>query len=234
LPPPDVEEGAPESCPSLRKRLYVRHALHTPIRILFVGASPCSRAALKIEKELASIAAALKNGTYSRSFEIPSPVTTASFIDLQNRLLKVKPNILHIGAHADDSQLILEDGSRGARPVSGDDLFKILKRFRSNLRCLVLNACKSRALAEKAATAVECAIGMTIPIQDDHAIRFSSRFYEALGSGSSVLTAFDLATGEIQKMSTPSGFPRLFACERRPSEIVFADPWHHSTYGDRA
>ncbi len=68
-------------------------------------------------------------------------------------------------------------------------LFRVLK---DNVRVVLLNACYSAAQAKAIVKEIDCAVGMSRAVKDDHAIAFAAEFYQALAYGRSVQEAFDL------------------------------------------
>jgi len=82
--------------------------------------------------------------------------------------------------------------------VDADRLARLLARFSPRLRCVVLNACYSRAHGEAIAQHVDCVVGMSSAVPDPAAIRFSAAFYQAAASGCSVQEAWEQARADIE------------------------------------
>ena len=53
------------------------------------------------------------------------------------------------------------------------------------------------AQAAGIAESIDCVVGMSAAIGDESAIAFAASFYQALGYGRSIQTAFDLGCGQI-------------------------------------
>ena len=102
----------------------------------------------------------------------------------------------------------------------------------------MLNACYSEPQAAAIAEEIDCVVGMASDIEDAAAISFSAAFYQALGYGKDVATAFaagcvqigleqDAPSGTIEAHATAgamvgaAGTPKLLARRVRASEIVF-------------
>ena len=82
--------------------------------------------------------------------------------------------------------------------------------FRSDLRCVVLNACYSAEQAEAIAQSVDCVVGMASAIGDQSAIGFAKAFYQALAYGWSVQEAFELGSVQIGLEGLPDeNVPKL-------------------------
>jgi hypothetical protein len=87
----------------------------------------------------------------------------------------------------------------------------------------VLNACHSESTALALAQVVGCVVGMSDAIEDAASIRFSWSFYNALGYGMSLKTAFDLAMGQIAMANLrTSDVPRLITAGVPPESVTFA------------
>lgn len=69
--------------------------------------------------------------------------------------------------------------------------------LKESIFCVVLNACYSEQQAKAIANHIDCVIGMSKAISDAAAISFSTSFYQALGYGKDVKTAFNLGCGQI-------------------------------------
>lgn len=118
--------------------------------------------------------------------------------DLQAHLLRHQPHIVHFSGHGSKAgQIILEDHAGQIKPIAQDALKSLFATLKDNIRCVVLNACYSEAQAEGIAESIACVVGMGRAINDNSAIAFAASFYQGLGYGRSIQTAFDLGTGQI-------------------------------------
>jgi hypothetical protein len=103
-------------------------------------------------------------------------------------------------------------------------LGKIFSVFKENIRCVVLDYGYSQEQALAIAEHIDCVIGIPKAFAELAAITFVSSFYQALGFGKDVKTAFDLASNqlEIEGLSYEEP-PKLLALHRNPEDIVFRD-----------
>ncbi|MCP4396776.1 MAG: CHAT domain-containing protein [bacterium] len=143
--------------------------------------------------------------------------------DLQSLLLRHKPDIAHFGGHgSQSSEIILEDPSGTKHPVPARALRTLFSVLKDNIRCVVLNACHSKQQAEGIAEHIDCVIGMSQAIGDSAAVSFSSAFYQALGFGRDINTAFDLGCIQIDlERLKEQDIPKLIALKGNPEEVVF-------------
>jgi hypothetical protein len=171
-------------------------APQTPLTILFLAANPSDTARIAIDREAREIDRRLLSARRRDAFRIEQAQAVRA-ADLQECLLRHRPEIVHFSGHGSGAgELLLEDETGYAGPVSPTaiaELFRILGRA----RCVVLNACFSEAQARAVAEQVDCVVGMTAAIPDTSAIAFAGAFYQALGYGEDVQTAFDLGRNQI-------------------------------------
>ena len=168
------------------------------ITILFLASNPHDTSRLAIDEELRAIDQKLRLTKFRDVFDIKSHWAVRTS-DLQELLLRHKPNIVHFSGHGSAlSEIILQDNFGANCPVSPQALSNLFSILRSEIRCVVLSVCFSHKQAEAIAKRVDCVVGMTSGISDQAAIIFASAFYQALGYGQSIKTAFDLGCSEIQ------------------------------------
>jgi hypothetical protein len=99
--------------------------------------------------------------------------------------------------------------------------------LKDNIRCVILNACYSEQQAGAIAEHIDCVIGMTEAIGDKAAISFASAFYQALGYGRDVKTAFDLGCVQIGLEDLEEhDIPVLKSISADPGQIVFVRQDH--------
>ena len=144
--------------------------------------------------------------------------------DIQHHLLRHKPDIVHFSGHGSRiSEIILEDHSGNSHPVSARALSQLFSVLKDNIKCVVLNACYSEQQAQAIAQSIDCVIGMSTAIGDEAAIGFAAAFYQALGFGRDVKTAFELGCVQIDLESlNEQDTPKLLANIANPKTIVFA------------
>ena len=98
-------------------------------------------------------------------------------------------------------------------------LFSVLK---DNIRCVVLNACYSEQQAQAIAAHIDCVVGMSKAIGDQAAIGFAASFYQALGYGKDIKTAFELGCVQVDLEGlNEQDTPKLLATRCDPKKSVF-------------
>ncbi len=224
-----------------------------PIRILFMAANPSGTSRLRIDQEARAVDDALRTSGHSGRFELDQrwAVTAA---DMAESLLRFEPMAVHVSGHGGAASLALESDplviaagrpAMGRRDVAataaktGSDenaegeaplmaaLAGLFASAGHGIRSVVLNACHSARLAEAIAKHVDCSIGMSGAIGDLAAILFARGYYNALGYGRSVQTAFELACQQLTAVGLADArVPRLFAhrCDPRQCVLVSNDP----------
>ena len=192
------------------------------IKILFLAANPADTDRLRLDAEMRDIDQALQQAPFRDRFDITwhGAVQVA---DLQGYLLRHKPDIVHFSGHGDQSsEIVLEDSSGKSQPVPVRALSRLFFVLKDNIRCVVLNACYSEQQAKAIAEHIDCVIGMSKAIGDTAAISFAIAFYQALGYGKSVQTAFDLGRAQIDLENLgEQDTPKLLALNNDPETVVF-------------
>jgi hypothetical protein len=192
------------------------------IKILFLAANPLDTVPLLLDEEIRAIDERIRQSEYRDLFDIKQH-TAARIADLQSYLLRHKPHIVHFSGYGSkSSEIILQDSSSNSQPVSVAALGQLFSILRDNIRCVVLNTCYSEKQALAIAEHIECVVGMTKSITDSAAISFASSFYQALGYGRNVRTAFELGCGQIDLHNLDEAdAPKLWTLKCNPEEIVF-------------
>lgn len=189
-------------------------------RILFLGANPSDSTPLHLDEEVRAIDRAITMAHLGSRCELCQK-WAVRVADLQGYLLAVKPQVLHFSGHGSADRSILLQGDDGAsRPVAAERLARLLARFNQRLRCVVLNACYTKAHGEALAEHIDCVVGMSTAVGDPAAIRFSTAFYLAVASGCSVEDAFEQARADIElgEMGEDE-IPTLLARRCDPGEV---------------
>jgi hypothetical protein len=189
-----------------------------PIRILFLSANPTDTTRLRLDKEFHEINQTLRQSKFRDSFDLKQ-YGAVRLIDLSNYLLLHQPHIVHFSGHGNEaSEIILEDDSGMGRAVSVEALSRLFSALKDNIRCVILNACYSEQQALAIAKHIDCVVGMSKAISDEHAINFATAFYQALGYGRNIKTAFDLGCVQIP---TKPEIPNLITLKSSPDRITF-------------
>jgi len=194
-----------------------------PIKILFLTANPTDTSRLRLDEESRAIDLALRQAEFRDRFEIQQH-WAVRVSELQSYLLRHKPDIVHFSGHGSElGQIILEDDFGNSQPVSERALSTLFSVLRDNIRCVLLNACYSERQARAIAQHIDCVVGMSAVIEDRSAISFAAAFYQALGYGRDVKTAFELGCVQIDMENLDDqDVPKLLAIRTDPAKIVFA------------
>lgn len=195
-------------------------------RILFLAVNPKGTPSVRLDEEIRTIEQRIRLAEMRDLFDVKQEWALQTG-DLQRVLLQHKPEIVHFaGLGTVSGEITLEDKSGRSFPVSANgvgDLFSILK---DNVRCVVINACYSRTQARAISEHVDCVIGWPQTVSDCAAICFAAAFYQALGFGRTIRTAFELACNQLQI----EGFnedviaPVLLASDPMAADFLVTDP----------
>lgn len=183
-------------------------ARRLPLVVLMVSASPDTSVRLRVDKEFAKIIEQIRKTRYRDRIRFEQ-VQAATFDDLSTALMEHKPHVLHISSHGTgNGSLLFEGEGQASTVVSKSNVLRLLSRLKDRLRLVVLNACHSHAIARDIPPTIDLAIGMNREVSDSSAIRFAVAFYETLGYGKSVDTAFDVAL--VRLNGADEDVPELF------------------------
>jgi len=157
-------------------------------RLLFLAANPPDTQRLRLDREARAVDEALRRDRLADRWRLDQHWAVRSS-DLLDTLLRRRPAIVHFAGHGDeDGHLILENEAGRAARLTPDAVAGLLAAPAS-VRCVVLNACWSDALAETLLGVTACVVGMAAEVQDALASAFAAGFYRALADGESVTAA---------------------------------------------
>ncbi len=217
-------QGKPAPLPALHgSPSVITHNASSVIRILFLAANPRDTPALRLDAEMRAIDQALRQAEFRNQFDIRQQ-WAVQVTDIQHHLLRHKPDIVHFSGHGSRaSEIVLEDRSGNSHPASARALSQLFSVLKDNIKCVVLNACYSEQQAQAIAQSIDCVIGMSRAISDEAAIDFAAAFYQALGFGRDIETAFELGCVQIDLENLDEqDAPKLLANTVNSKTITFA------------
>jgi hypothetical protein len=192
------------------------------IKILFLAASPSDADRLRLGVESREIKERLLMAECRDQFAFEEQHAVRA-IDLQCLLQRHKPHIVHFSGHGSASgEIILEDQSTNSDPVPRKALARLFAELRDNIRCVVLNACYTEAQATDIVESIDCVVGNSRAIADKSAIAFARSFYEALGDGRSIQSAYNLGCVQID-LQRGGNSGRAVAIQQQSREIIPTD-----------
>ncbi len=195
-----------------------------PIKILFLASNPTDTDRLRLDEEMRGVDQALRHSEFRDKFDVKQH-WAVRVVDIQGYFLRYKPDIVHFSGHGSPSnEIILEDNEGNSQPISNHALSQLFFLLKDNIRCVVLNACYSEQQANAIAKHIDCVIGMSKAIGDPAAINFAVAFYQALGFGRDVKTAFELGCLQIDLANLDEqNTPKLIAINNDPLRITFVN-----------
>jgi len=196
LEPPSAQPAVALSQPPARSG--ISNSIRAPaprdgqrLKLLFLAANPNGTTPLALDDESREIDQKIRASEYRDALEQVTKWAVRPD-DLLQYLNEFQPHIVHFSGHGSATEeIMLQDDSRQAKPVSKQALRALFTTLKDNVRVVVLNACYSRPQAEAITEVIDCAIGMNRAIGDRAAITFAASFYRAIGFGRSVQGAFD-------------------------------------------
>ncbi|MEP0924380.1 CHAT domain-containing protein [Leptolyngbya sp. ST-U4] len=178
--------------------------------ILILSSNPKGTSVLDLDREIRDIREGLRRSPNRDQFHIEVRGAVRPE-DLRRSLLEVKPQIVHFCGHGDgEDGLVLEDNDGKAQLVESDELARLFKIFADQVECILLNACYSEVQANALIQYINHVIGMNREIPDAAAIAFSIGFYDGIGAGESIETAYKLGCSAIE-----TDLPNLSSASRK-------------------
>lgn len=192
------------------------------IKILFLTANPKDTSKLRLDEECRAIEEALKQSAFQNLFDIEQH-WAVEVKQLQKYFLRHQPHIVHFSGHGDtEGGILLEDSSGNSHAVPVEALSRLFSILKDHIRCVMLSACYSERQAKAIAQHIDVVIGIDGLIQRPAAIAFAAAFYQALGYGRNIKTAFDLGRLQICLENLGDRDPlRLLAIRGNPEDITF-------------
>jgi WD40 repeat protein len=177
--------------------------------ILILSSNPKGTSVLDLDREIRDIREGLRRSPNRDQFHIEVRGAVRP-IDLRRALLEVKPQIVHFCGHGDgEDGLVLEDDDGKAQLVTSDELARLFEIFADQVECILLNACYSEVQANALIQHINYVIGMNREIPDAAAIAFSIGFYDGIGAGKLIETAYKLGRSAIETdLPNPSSASR--------------------------
>jgi len=201
------------------------------IQVLFLAANPAGTTPLALDEEIRAIDAKIRGAEHRDRLELASH-WAVRLDDLSGLLMRRRPDIVHFSGHGDPlGEIILLAADGTPKPVPAEALAGLFRVLKDNVRVVVFNACHSEAQAKAVVRVIDCAVGMSRAIDDDHAIAFAAEFYQALGFGRSVQDAYDLGVTRLtgEGVANAKGLVKLR--KRRginPADLVLVGDKHES------
>ena len=200
------------------------HMESKKIKILFLAAAPVNEVRLRLDEEVREIDAKLRQAEFRERFVLEQQ-WAVRVNDLQGHLMRHQPDIIHFSGHGSStSEIILEDNNGNSQAVPARALSGLFSTLKDNIRCVVLNACFSKAQAEAIAKHIDCVVGMSKAIKDLSAISFAASFYQALAYGRSVQDAYELGCNQIYMENlNQEDVPQLLSPNADPQSVIFVN-----------
>ena len=201
-------------------------ALPENITVLFLAANPLDTGQLRLDEEARSIREMIRKSEYRDTMRLESHWAVRA-LDVLQSINECKPTIVHFSGHGSpNGELIFQNDSGNAAPVSTDAIVQMMKSFADEVQLVFFNACFSHQQAQAVLNFVPAAVGMNSPIGDEAARVFASQFYSAIGFGRSLLAAFEQAKAALMLENIPEeATPELFVAKSiDPTELFLVRP----------
>ena len=184
-------------------------------RILILTANPKDTSKLRLDEEVRAIRQRLRQARERDTFVVETEWAVRTG-DIQQALFDFKPQIVHFCGHGvGEEGLAFENDVGQAQLVSANALAGLFKLFKTQVKCVLLNACYSEVQATAIAKHIPYVVGMKQAIGDKAAIAFADGFYGALGAGRSFEDAFAFGCNRIQLETIPEHLTPVLKAKRK-------------------
>lgn len=166
------------------------------IDVLLVFATPHSLPHLNLAVEDRSIREAIRLSRYRDCISL-TVLHAATIHDLRRALLNQTFQIVHLAVHGTQHGLILEDEQGHPYSVPLAPLAEVFRSYHTTLQAIVLNACYSisqgtllSSQGDPTTLGIPYIIAIDGPLSDIAAIEFARGFYDAIGAGKDIASAY--------------------------------------------
>ena len=161
----------------------------TKIRVLAAFACPLGTQRLRVDAEERVIKEAIELSKQRGRFLLKT-YQAATIRDLSRALLNEQFNIVHIAGHGNGRGLVLAREDGGFFLVDQATLVDLFRKYAGTIRCVILNSCYSLEQGLLLSQIIPFTIAMEYTLDDQAAIKFTEGFYDALGAGHSIDSAY--------------------------------------------
>jgi hypothetical protein len=158
--------------------------------ILTVFANPHGTDGLRLDEEFRAITSAVQAGRHHDRLDVVS-ATAARYGDIGPHLQRHRPVVVHVAGHGSPTgELVFADDRGDPVEVPTPALAALFAGHAETIRCVVLNGCFTKRLADAIAGHGPCVVGTSRAIPDALAIEFAGAFYTAVANGRRFAEAF--------------------------------------------
>jgi len=152
-------------------------------KLLFLASIPATP---ELEKELSQIEDTLSKAKFRDQFEPVIFKIISTLDEFGNYIRKETPDIFHFSGHGhSDGELKV-----GGQYVPNEYLAELFAEVSNKVQCVILNGCYSEHQARYISSNISCVVGTKDAIRHPTVIKFTREFYQSLGEGANVNSAF--------------------------------------------
>lgn len=167
------------------------------LTILFLAAEPTNSGRLRLGEEHREIERRLHLAKLKDRFNLEQVFAVRSE-DFTQALLHHNPTIVHFAGHGTPKgSICIEDINGKSLPVDSKIISALFEAFKTQVKCVILNACYSKEQAKEISKHIDYVVGVPNSINDSSSIAYSLGFYQAIGAGKSFHEAHKLGCIQI-------------------------------------
>jgi hypothetical protein len=179
------------------------------MKILYIASNPDDASPLQIEKEANLLREKLDAITTSEPLDL-RVYASLDVATLPEVIARAAPDVLHFAAHGEGDGIVLAHQDRGTVLLDGHKLAKLLAAVSVRPKLVVVNACRSTAMAEALCRAADFTIGIDAPISNVGARTMAANLYQRLAASASLHDAFSAAATMLEVIDEDQARAVLF------------------------
>ena len=174
--------------------------MHSVKKILILSSNPKYSTPMRLDENLRDIEEGLRRSKKRERYDLKA-VTAVRHRDFRRALLDYEPHIVHFMGHGKEEGLLVEDKKGFPKMFSKEALSGLFELCAEHVECVILSACYSEPQGKAISQHIQYVVGMKEEIMEEAALEFSVGFYDALGAGKSIETAFKFGKAAIMAVS---------------------------------
>jgi hypothetical protein len=164
--------------------------------LLILAANPLGTPHLRWDQELRAIDGELERSSQRDQFQIKSALAV-QWSDWRYQLVKHRPEIVHFVGHGHGQPgLVMEREGGGVQEIPGDRLADLFNSI-PEVRCVVMNACKTDRQGEAVALHIPYVVSTRQSVGGVSAREFSAAFYGCVFAGCDYAQSFQIGKGSV-------------------------------------
>jgi hypothetical protein len=192
------------------------------MKILYLASNPTEQISLSLEREMTELQRRLMAVDKLGSI-VFKPLPYLKIDELTTVISDFCPDVVHISVHGERRGVLFADGQDIEKFVSNEQFVAHFRAVKSKPKLVYLSACEGETLAQLLSEVVPFVLGMTDKVTNEAAIRSAVKFYEWLGSGSTIREAVDISQPLLETIDEGGVSSKLFIGKGQDADIKLVE-----------